>query len=113
GPGDVNYPAMRRYRQDRLRRAFAQFRPDDQYQAFCNSKNWLDDFALFQAMKTRSAASWVDWDPPLRRREAAALASAKAQLQEEMDFQRFVQFQFDRQWRAFREAALQAGIKLI
>ena len=35
---------------------------------------WLDDFALFSALKDESGLAWTDWEPGLRERDAAALA---------------------------------------
>src|SRR5438128_10069577 len=42
--------------------------------------SWLDDFALFMALKNaHGGKSWQDWPPPLLRREPRALDDARGQ----------------------------------
>ena len=56
---------------------------------------------------------WTEWEPAVRRREPAALRAARERLADEVAAHRFVQFEFDRQWRALREHAHRLGIGLI
>jgi 4-alpha-glucanotransferase len=60
---------------------------------------WLDDYALFRALKTaHDGKPWYEWEPALVRRELPALASAKAELHEQIEEQKFSQFIFFKQW---------------
>jgi 4-alpha-glucanotransferase len=72
---------------------------------FCESKaSWLDDFALFMALKQRNNGTvWTRWDPEIRRREPAALAKWRECLAEPIAVQKFQQFAFFSQWRELRE----------
>src|SRR5262249_2203572 len=75
---------------------------------------WLDDWALYAALKAEhEGAAWTDWPPPLRDRAADAIADARARLSGELAFQRFVQWAFFRQWEAVRAAAAARGVLLI
>ncbi len=76
--------------------------------------NWLDDYALFMALRqSLPAASWTQWPKPLAHRDKAAIRSARKDLADEVAFQKFVQFMFFRQLKMLREAAASAGISLI
>ncbi len=76
--------------------------------------HWLEDFALFVALReTREEKSWNQWPMPLRMREAAALAEAKAALRDTIDRVVFEQFVFAQQWQALRRYANDKGVKII
>jgi len=116
----VNFPAVRRFREEQLRRAFARFQRRHgergrAFREFCDANSdWLEDFALFMAMQQDSGGRpWTEWEPGVRRREPSALRAARKRLAREMAGHRFVQFEFDRQWRALRQHAHHCGIGLI
>jgi len=116
----VAYPAVRRFRFARLRRAFAGFVHGGGLQtaAFrrfvARNSGWLDDFALFIAIKDASGnREWLRWPAPLRLRRLPDLARARQRLAAELDFQRFCQFEFARQWAALRRYARRRGVGLI
>jgi 4-alpha-glucanotransferase len=108
-----------RYRAPRLRRAFDRFRAcaagHEAFEFFCESqKGWLDDFALFSALKQADQGqAWSCWSKDLRLRRPEALRDARKHLAEEIQFTQFVQYQFDRQWLALRSYAAQRGVGLI
>lgn len=65
---------------------------------------WLDDFALFMALKEyHGGSSWVKWKPEFRDRKPDALQQARNDLQQSIQKQIFRQFIFFRQWAALRE----------
>ena len=75
---------------------------------------WLDDFALFMALKlSQGGAAWTSWPEAIRRREAGALASARQDLASGMAFQTFVQWLFHEQMVSLRAHAADRGIQLI
>jgi len=75
---------------------------------------WLDDFALFMALKEEhGGASWVEWEAPVRDRQAGALEAARARLDEAIRRQIFRQFMFFRQWHSIRQHAAQLHIQII
>ena len=74
---------------------------------------WLEDFALFAALKRQHGLRpWVEWDGELRRRESSALANAAATLAEQVNAERFRQWLFNRQWTALKSYATGKGIRL-
>lgn len=76
--------------------------------------SWLEDFALFMALKeAHGGAPWVNWEPPLRDRQPAALEAARQQLRDAIERQVFRQFFFSKQWLALREHAHRLGIQII
>ena len=118
----VNFRAVRAFRDERLRIAYGRVREGrgprylrDAVRAFGEAERaWLGDFALFCALKRKFAeAPWDRWPRPLRERDPAALAAAAEELADEVGFHRFVQFAFDRQWRALHDLAKAAGVALV
>ncbi len=74
----------------------------EEYQAFCDEQRaWLDDYALFMALKTRfDGKVWTDWPEAYALRDPDTLADARSTLADEIAFHRYTQFQFFRQWSA-------------
>jgi 4-alpha-glucanotransferase len=76
--------------------------------------DWLDDFALFMAVKEANGGGpWTGWESALRRREPAALAAARRDLAGGIEEHRLLQYLFDRQWARLRAAARRAGVTLV
>jgi len=83
------------------------------FQAFASEQeHWLDDFALFMAIREEHGGPWWHWPPALRDRAPEALADAHRRRGDEVDFHRFVQWQFFRQWDGLKAYANQRGILL-
>jgi 4-alpha-glucanotransferase len=79
---------------------------------------WLDDYAVFMALDahfqaTQGLDAWQRWPTALARRDPEALAAAVTQHHDEIEFWRFVQFCFDRQWQAVKRYANERGIRII
>jgi 4-alpha-glucanotransferase len=76
--------------------------------------HWLDDYALFRALKdAHNGVAWIDWEPALVRRTPSALARAREQLRQEIEAQMFYQFLFFEQWFALKKSANEKGIKIV
>lgn len=74
---------------------------------------WLDDFTLFMALKrAHGGAPWTEWEVALRERNADAMSQGRERLQEEVQFEEFIQFQFDQQWEELRQFAGRRGVRL-
>ncbi|RIK46747.1 MAG: 4-alpha-glucanotransferase [Chloroflexi bacterium] len=117
----VDFGAVIPWKLERLRRAAARLRSGaapalyDALRVWSDEHAaWLDDYALFMALKAaHGGASWLEWEPALRLREPQALAAARERLADEIDAQRFMQFAFSRQWRIVRERANELGLQII
>jgi 4-alpha-glucanotransferase len=75
--------------------------------------SWLDDFALFSALKDELGGVWTDWEPALRDRQPDALARAGAELTAGIAYHIFCQFMFFDQWLALRAQAGRLGIGVV
>ncbi len=89
--------------------------PHPSYQEFCAAQvPWLEDYALYMALKAANDdRPWYDWEDPLRQRHPAAIAQARQTLAREIDFQRYLQFEFSRQWSALKTYANGHGISIM
>ncbi len=119
--GRVDYGAVIPWKRAWLRRAFHRFREgrfprlEAELAAFQQAQQaWLDDFALFMALKeAHSGAPWTAWPEPLRTREPRALAQSRTRLADAVAQVVFEQFLFFRQWQALRKAAAAHGVRFI
>jgi 4-alpha-glucanotransferase len=76
--------------------------------------NWLDDVALFLALKdAHGGAPWPAWEPDIRLRRSAALTHWREQLAGEIERQAALQFLFFHQWEALRTAAAARAVRVI
>ena len=114
-PERVDFGLMYTQRNKVLKLAFSRFVPDESYAAFAaENASWLEDYALFMAMKQAfGGATWLAWPEKLMLHDAAALAEKREELSEAVQLQYFLQYQFDRQWKALRGYANGKGIRII
>ena len=101
-----------------LREAFANFiryNPPKDFDSFCHdNRYWLDDYALFCALKKHfNGKSWLEWDEDARMRVSDTLKFYRNKLSDEIDYVVFCQYVFFKQWTAFRAKLANAGIQLI
>jgi 4-alpha-glucanotransferase len=122
GPADrVEYGPVSAARARLTERAWENFRAGagpqlrPLFEEFCGREAaWLDDFALFMALKeAHGGVSWLEWPRELIFREDEALGRARRQLAGQVGLHRFRQFLFFRQWRALRAHARGRGVRLI
>ncbi len=74
---------------------------------------WLDDFALYQAVRTgQGDRAWYHWPDALRDRDADALDGERKRLAAQLEQVRFEQFLFYRQWKQLRCYANDRGVLL-
>jgi 4-alpha-glucanotransferase len=117
---EVDFGAVIPFKLSRLARAAERFHRDaptseqGRYRRFCAAEPWLEDFALFMALKdAHGGAAWNAWEAAVRQREPGALERARAELAGEIEAHRFAQFAFLSQWRALRAACAEKGIALM
>jgi 4-alpha-glucanotransferase len=85
------------------------------YDEFCaRQTHWLDDYALFRALKEKyRQAYYLEWPAELVRRSPSALAEARRELASQMDQVRFAQFLLFRQADQLKEHAHAKGVSSI
>ncbi len=109
----VDYGHLFSKRYPLLRLAHARFTKDKDYAAFCRKNAaWLDDYALFMALKIHyNYRQWTLWEPEHRDCERARTHAAE--FKAECEFWKWVQYAFAKQWRAVRDYAHAKGIRII
>ena len=115
-PQQVDYGLLYSTRYPVLKKAARRLlaNPPREYKLFCKTSTWLEDYALFMALKDKhGGASWFTWEQDIRLRRKSALAAAKKELADEVDFWKAVQFLFIRQWDAFKAYVNGLGISII
>jgi len=87
----------------------------DDFARFCEeAADWLDDYALFMALKDDlSGAAWTDWPAPLRDRDEAALAAARGRLERLVARHKVWQYWFASQWGELKSYANERGIEVV
>jgi len=119
-PGErVDYAAAGEYKQILLGKAFdrakAKLAGRKDFQAFCRQESaWLDDYALFMALKKKfSGASWTQWPVDIRQRDENTLADFAAGHQEDIDRIKFFQFILFSQWAKLRNYCQGKKVRII
>jgi 4-alpha-glucanotransferase len=105
----IDYVGVRALKQTVLRRCFAHFRDREwaggtrraaALKAYVEDQRWwLDDYALYRALKAaHGERAWADWPGPLRTRDAGALAAAREQLADDILYRQYLQWLAGDQW---------------
>ncbi len=86
----------------------------DNFLQFCQEKAfWLDDFALFLALRNLfNHKCWNQWPKPFKEREINALDEARQRLSKAIEEIKFEQYIFFRQWMALKAYANERGVLL-
>jgi 4-alpha-glucanotransferase len=88
---------------------------DAAFAAFCEANaSWLDDFALFMALKQHHGECvWSRWDAGARARTPQSLAAWRERLAPVIAAHRYFQFLFFRQWHELREYCRARRIRIM
>jgi 4-alpha-glucanotransferase len=115
----VDYSGVWDHKRTTLQRAFDNYEngkgPDPALNSFARENAyWLEDYALFQAIRTDLGhTAWIDWPVELRARDPRALAAARSRLDREVRAQIFYQFVFFKQWSSLKKYANDLGVRII
>jgi 4-alpha-glucanotransferase len=85
------------------------------FEQFCHEQaDWLEDYALFRALKIRyNGAYYLEWPTELIQRVPKALAQVRRELANQIDQVRFAQFLLFRQGERLKKHAKAKGVRLI
>ena len=85
------------------------------YQKFLGENRWwLDDYALFMALKNFfKGQCWYEWPQDIRLRWGFALDYYRRELYFDIEFQMYLQFKFFQQYRKLKAYANERNIKII
>jgi len=127
--GSVDYHSVTEFKMKILKIAYESFpaggsvekanknsAPGDRcgYNKFCNDNDpWLEDFALFSAIKSHFGGRiWSEWPEALRDRKGEALEEMKQKLLDDILMQKFLQYTFFRQWAGLKSYCNARGIQI-
>ena len=102
-----------------LREAFNNFIKNDppkDYFEFCKQNDyWLNDYALFCALKKHfDGKSWLEWDDEdARMRKSSVMLKYSEELCDEINYVIFTQYIFFKQWAKLRKKLKKNNIKLV
>ena len=119
--GAIDYAHVRHLKEVALRRSFARFKDDEwakdgaragALREYISAQSWwLDDYALFRALKKHHGKQlWLEWPEPIRVRRPEALAAARVDLADEVLYRQYLQWIAGSQWAAARAAL--PGVKV-
>ena len=85
------------------------------FDRFCESaKPWLDDFALFMALKDEhNGTAWTTWGAEIRQRDPRAVSEWTLRLSPQLSVIKYWQFEFSRQWQDLKTYCRQRDIRLM
>ena len=114
---DIDYEKVFWARYPLLRRAYerSNISQNHEYLRFVEENRWwLDDYALFMAVKNFfDGAPWTHWPEDIRLHWGFALDHYRRELYYDIEFQQYLQFKFFQQYRALKAYANEKGIQII
>ena len=120
-PKTVDYGAVIPWKNELLRKAYEKFCHTadkmllEEYDSFCRENSfWLSDYTLYMACKSANdGRSWLEWETPYRNPSPAEKAELILSLKHEINYYKFIQFIFFRQWYALKTYANDKDVKII
>jgi len=118
---NVDYGSVIQFKQPLLHlaatRFFANASSEDRrrFENFCRTNtDWLDDFALFMAVKqAHDLVAWPKWPEDIAQRRPDAIKRWSEKLADEIAAQKFLQFEFFQQWQELRLYGRERHIRII
>ena len=96
---EVDFAAVGEYKKELFKKAFARFKelPEDnplksELALFCKSAHWLDDYAMFMAIKkSKGGAHWLEWEKKYRKPTKSQKAVIEREFEDEILYEKFLQ----------------------
>jgi 4-alpha-glucanotransferase len=114
----VDFQTVTQQKTDLLTQAYTKFKKTAQqqseYEAFCSQNSlWIDDYALYVALRQKTGKPWYEWLSSIRNREPKALVRKQRQLAEQIEQEKFSQYLFFSQWSRLKSHCNRLGIQII
>ena len=111
----IDYGIIYNERFPLLRRAFLRFSenvPEDFFEFLKREGYWLENYALFMALKEANGGrAFHEWSyDEIHKTDLEALTEKHS---DEIEFQYFLQYIFDKQWKTLKKYANERGIEII
>lgn len=114
-PYTTDYKRVSNFKADLLQKAFENFssKTNHQFDTFCIEHQWLEDYSLFMALKVHHGNdAWFKWPQALRERSPSALDEYMERLKRDVQYYKFEQYIFYKQWQLLRQKAKELDILL-
>ncbi|MFC1968445.1 4-alpha-glucanotransferase [Chloroflexota bacterium] len=117
----VDYGWAINYKMPLLVKSFEKFKeknstkyPEDFYTFSETNAFWLEDYALFASLKeAHSGQVWTKWEEGASTRQLDALMQWRNKLADNIQFWKYVQYLFFKQWLALKSYCHEKGIRII
>lgn len=113
----INYGLIFNEKMKVLRKAYMNFnsKDDESFAKFIeDEKKWLDDYSLFMALKYKfNFISWNSWNKDIKLRKNEEIEKYKDELKEDINYWKFLQYEFFSQWKNLKDYANKKNIKII
>ncbi|UCD82501.1 MAG: 4-alpha-glucanotransferase [Desulfobacterales bacterium] len=85
------------------------------FERFCARQDfWLDEYALFAALKDRfDGRPWIEWPLEIRQRSRDDLSAMRQELASALQREKFLQYVFFRQWMQLKDYCRRKEIKIV
>ncbi|MDQ6612113.1 MAG: 4-alpha-glucanotransferase [Gemmatimonadota bacterium] len=111
---EIDFAALLALKRVQMQELHARFVSDSRFEKWVKQQGWLDDFALFTAIKAdHGGAAWPAWRPELARRDNRALEEFRASHLQQIQLVYFEQYVFFRQFEALKAECVKRGIRLM
>jgi 4-alpha-glucanotransferase len=119
-PSEIDYGNVINYKNDLLRKAFENFKMsgkkvESEFSKFLiDNEYWIKDFALFMAAKKHhNGVLWTEWNEEIALRKEGAVEEWMNKLEDEVNYEIFIQAKFDEQWSNVKSYANENDIQVI
>jgi 4-alpha-glucanotransferase len=115
----VEYSKVLKYKKTLFDYAYQNFKNANafihrKFKQFCKEhKDWLEDYALYIALKDHFKKSWDYWPSDIKDRKQEPLGKLAKQLKEPIEKEKFLQFVFFKQWGNLQKYCEDKGVQFI
>jgi 4-alpha-glucanotransferase len=114
----VNFQSVTEQKEKLLKQAYAEYQEtalqQGEFDEFCSQNStWLEDYALYTAIRQKTAKPWYQWLPSIRRREPKTLKQKQSQLAQQIEQEKFRQYLFFSQWSRLKSYCHSLDVSIV
>ena len=116
----VNYPEVLKWKKSLYTKAYSNFKLrrndfESEFNDFSfQNRGWLNNFSCFMAFKNYfNDRDWGSWPAKIKNRQNRELQELEKKLGDEINYQKFLQYIFFKQWDSLKNHCNQRGIQII
>lgn len=113
----TNYEQARNIKDKLLNKSYEKFKLSNKFTKYndflLENKSWINDYALFMALYDYFKKPWNEWPFLLAKRESKTILEYEKVLSEEINYQKYTQYLFYKQYYDFIDMLKKYDIKLI